>query len=63
MHVGETKPKDLVFVFDKKSLNEPLSEHSKLIQHLAENDPEQPGIIIHKKTISFQKKIHFFLLF
>ena len=43
MQVGETKPKDLVFVFDKKSLNEPLSEHSKLIQHLAENDPEQPG--------------------
>jgi hypothetical protein len=35
--------KDTVIFFDKQALSGPLSMHSKYVQHLAENDPEQPG--------------------
>jgi hypothetical protein len=35
--------KDRVIFFDKNSVSGPLNKHSKLIEHLAENDPEQPG--------------------
>jgi hypothetical protein len=37
--------KDTVVFFDKKSLQGPLSLKSRYIQHMSENDPEQPGIL------------------
>ncbi len=41
--------KDSVFIFDKKALDEPLSDHSKYIKHLVDNDPDQPGLEFEKK--------------
>lgn len=35
--------KDKIIFFDKKDLSGPLSEKSRYIEHLADNDPDQPG--------------------
>jgi hypothetical protein len=48
METKELSAKDKVVFFDKKSLSGPLSMHSKYIQHMAENDPEQPGRFFKK---------------
>lgn len=36
--------KDKVLFFGKKELNGPLTEKSRYIEHLADNDPDQPGL-------------------
>lgn len=38
-----TVSKDKVIFLDKKELKKPLSSHSKYIEELAENDPNNPG--------------------
>ena len=43
MEIESKKNQKLIF-FDKDSLSGPLSEHSKQIERLADNDPENPGI-------------------
>lgn len=43
MQVGENKnKKDQVFVFNKKSLTEPLNDYSKYIMHMVDAS-EEPG--------------------
>ena len=42
----ENKEKHKLFFFDKKALSEPLSERSKYVEHLADNDPENPGRLL-----------------
>lgn len=53
MEVREPNQKDKIIFFDKKSLSGPLSENSKYIEHLADNDPEQPGVILPNGTINW----------
>lgn len=38
----DTKKKDQLFLFDKKSLAEPLNDHGKYIRHMADSVRE-PG--------------------
>jgi hypothetical protein len=46
--------KDKVIFFDKSIAKEPLSLNSKYIEHMAENDPSQPG--------TFEQIIWYFFL-
>ena len=46
----EVKSNEKVVFFDKKSLSGPLSVQSKYIEHLAENDPDQPGLDLRLAT-------------
>lgn len=43
MEVKQVNKKDVIAFFDKNLLREPLSDNSRYIVHLAENDPEQQG--------------------
>jgi hypothetical protein len=43
MEVKEINDKEKIVFFDKDSLKGPLSEKLRYIEHLADNDPEQPG--------------------
>ena len=47
--INEKHRKDEILFFDKKSLQEPLSRKSKLLMHMADIDPENPGL----KNINF----------
>ena len=40
---NKVQSKDQVVFFDKNSLTGPIAENFKLIEHLAENDPDSPG--------------------
>ena len=42
--INEKHRKDEILFFDKKSLQEPLSRKSKLLMHMADIDPENPGL-------------------
>ena len=44
MEINKTTSKDQIIFIEKTDLAKPLSEHSKLIENLAENDPSNPGI-------------------
>ena len=46
MELKQITQKDQIIFFDKKSLNEPLDSNSKLIEHMANNDPNNPGNLI-----------------
>jgi hypothetical protein len=39
----QAQSKDQVVFFDKNSLTGPIAENFKLIERLAENDPDSPG--------------------
>ena len=43
--------KDKVFFFDKSIAKEPLNMSSKYIEHLADNDPNQPGMLSRKCSL------------
>jgi hypothetical protein len=46
-NVSQSKDsKDKVIFYDRNSLQGSLSDGMKLIEHMAENDPDQPGNII-----------------
>jgi hypothetical protein len=52
MEVKSNNDKEKIIVFDKQTLSGPLSNNSRYIEHLAENDPDQPGKILPFKKFS-----------
>jgi len=49
----ENVKKDEIFFFDKKSLKGPLSRQSKLLMHMADIDPENPGVVFPNGEINW----------
>ena len=52
----ENLKKDEIFFFDKKSLKGPLNRQSKLLMHMADIDPENPGMELEGNVYYFIEK-------
>lgn len=50
----DSKKKDQLFVFDKKSLAEPLNDYSKYVMHMTENyENSEPGVVFPNGEINW----------